>query len=67
MKANERLAPRINAGNRAKSKTEPRENSAAAIELEADAEAVWFDSCLPIPSALVRILAALASLRRAFG
>jgi len=66
MKANECPDPRWRAGSRANSKTERAQNRPSPTNLEADPAAVWFAARIPVPSALARVLAALASLARAF-
>jgi hypothetical protein len=66
MKAIDCLAPRANAESRADSKIEREHRRPSTIDWEAEASADWFASRLSIPSALARILAALASLGRAF-
>jgi hypothetical protein len=66
MSTNENPAPRANAGNRANSKTEQGHNRPSGIDWEADAAAVWLARCFPMPAALARLVAALASLGRAF-
>ena len=58
-------APRANAGSRANSKTKELNHKPSAIDLEPDAAAIWFAARLSIPSALARLVAALASLGRA--
>ncbi len=67
MTAQENPAPCANAGSRADTKAEHGQHRATAIELEADAAADWFATRLSVPSALACVLAALASLGRAFG
>jgi hypothetical protein len=57
-------APRANAESRADSKTERNNDKPSAIDLKADAAAVWFAHLILMPA---RILAVLASLGRAFG
>ncbi len=66
MTANENPAPRANAESRADSKTERNNDKPSPIDLEADAAAVWFARIIPAPAPVARILAALASLARAF-
>jgi hypothetical protein len=67
MSTNENPAPRANAGNRANSKVEQTHASASAVDWEADAVAIWFARHFPMmPATLARVLAALASLGRAF-
>jgi hypothetical protein len=60
-------APRCRAGDRANSKTERGQNRPSPIDWEADAAAVWIARRLHMPATLTRVLAALASLGRAFG
>jgi hypothetical protein len=59
-------APRANAGSRADSKTERNNDKRSAIDLNADAAAVWLAARFPMPAALARVLATLASFGRAF-
>jgi hypothetical protein len=65
MNTKENPVPRANAG-RVNSKTERTQNRASANDWEADLAAVWFSARLPVPSAVARVLAALASLGRVF-
>jgi hypothetical protein len=58
-------APSANAGSRANPKTKESDHKPSAIDLEPDAAAIWFAARLSIPSALARLVAALASLGRA--
>ena len=66
MSTNENPAPRANAGNRANSKVEQHQIIASPVDWKADAAAGWLASHLAVPEALARVLAALASLGRAF-
>jgi hypothetical protein len=67
MKTNENPAPRGNTGNRANSQVQQTQTSASAVDWEADAVAIWFARHFPMmPATLARVLAALASLGRAF-
>jgi hypothetical protein len=59
-------APRANAGSRANSKVQQHQTIASAVDWEADSAAVWFARRFPMPTMLARVLAALASLGRAF-
>jgi hypothetical protein len=63
MKANDSPVTRADAESRVYSKTERNNDKPSAIDLEADTAAILF----PLPAPVARILAALASLRRAFG
>jgi len=67
MKRNESPAPRANAESRAAFNEERRQNKASSGDWEAEAAAAWFAVRLSIPSALARVLGALACLARAFG
>jgi hypothetical protein len=58
--------PRANVGSRTDSKTEGKQNRAPAVEWEADTVAFWRTQWLALPMASPRVLAALASLVRAF-
>jgi hypothetical protein len=64
MKANENPAPRANPGSRAHSKR--NHHKAFALDWEAEAAAVWLAARFPMPAALARVLATLASFGRAF-
>jgi hypothetical protein len=57
--------PRANA-DRANSKVQQHQTNASAVDWEADAAAIWFARHFPMPATLARVLAALASLGRAF-
>jgi hypothetical protein len=59
-------APRANAGSRANSKVQQHQIIASAVDWEADPAAIWFARRFPMPARLARVLAALASLGRAF-
>ena len=60
-------APRWRAGNRANSKVEQQHIIASSVDWEADPAAIWFARWFALPTVLARLLAALASLGRAFG
>jgi hypothetical protein len=66
MKANENPAPRANAGSRGHSNFKRNHNKAFALDWEAEAAAVWLAARFPMPAALARVLATLASFGRAF-
>ena len=66
MSPNESPAPRGNAEGRANRKTERADNRRYVSDWEADAVALWLTRRFAMPAALARILAALASLARAF-
>ena len=57
-------APRANAGSRANSKAQQRQIIASAVDWEADPATIWFARRFPMST--MRVLAALASLGRAF-
>jgi hypothetical protein len=59
--------PRANAGSRANSKIERDQDRPSAADLEAAAAASWLAERFPMPAALARALAALATLGRALG
>jgi hypothetical protein len=67
MTTNEKRPPRVNAGSRANSKVEQQQIIASSVDWEADPAAIWFARWFALPTVLVRLLAALASLGRAFG
>jgi hypothetical protein len=67
MNKNKNPAPRANAGNRANSKVEQQQIIASSVDWEADPAAIWFARWFALPTVLARLLAALASLGRAFG
>ena len=67
MRTNENPAPRANAGSRANSKAQQRQINSSAVDWEGDAPAIWFAPQFPMPSRIAHVLAALASLGRAFG
>ena len=67
MTTNKNPAPRANAGIRANSQVQQTQTSASAVDWEADPAAIWFARQFPMmPAMLARVLAALASLGRAF-
>ena len=67
MNMNKSPTPRANAGIRANSQVQQTQTSASAIDWEADAVAIWLARHFPMmPATLARVLAALASLGRAF-
>ena len=67
MTTKENPAPRANAGVRANFQVQQTQTSASAVDWEGDAVAIWFAWHFPMMSAtLARVLAALASLGRAF-
>jgi hypothetical protein len=57
--------PRANAESRAKSKVQQHQTIVPAVNWEADPAAIWFARRFALPTALARLLAALASLGRA--
>jgi hypothetical protein len=59
-------APRASAGNRANSKVEQQQIIASSVDWEADPATIWFARRFPMSTILARVLAALASLGRAF-
>jgi hypothetical protein len=64
---NKNPAPRANAGIRANSQVQQPQTSASAVDWEAAAVAIWFARHFPMmPATLTGVLAALASLGRAF-
>lgn len=66
MNKNKNPAPRANAGNWANSKVEQHQIIASPVDWKADAAAGWLARRIPMSTMLARILAALASLGRAF-
>ena len=66
MNMNKNPAPRANAGSRTNSKVQQQQIIASAVDWEADPAAIWFARRFPMPARLARVLAALASLGRAF-
>jgi hypothetical protein len=67
MKVKQNPAPRANAGSRANSKVHDKSQFiASAIDREANPAVIWLAMRFPIPTMFARILAALASLGRAF-
>jgi hypothetical protein len=64
MRANENPAPRANAGSRANFKSEQKQNKASAGDWEAEVVAVWLARRFSMPSALARVVAALACFGR---
>ena len=60
-------APRANVGSRANFKVEHHQTIASSVDWEADPAAIWFARRFALPTMLARVLAALASLGRAFG
>ena len=65
MNMSKNLAPRANAGSRAKSKVQRHQTIVSAVDWEADPAAIWFARRFALPTVLARLLAALASLGRA--
>jgi hypothetical protein len=59
-------APRANAGSRANSKAQQHQIIVSAVDRVADPAAISFARQFPMPAMLARLLAALASLGRAF-
>jgi hypothetical protein len=57
---------RAEADRRSSSRTELTQDTSAASDLEGDAATVWLGAWLPLPVACARLLAALASIGRAF-
>jgi hypothetical protein len=66
MTAQKNPAPRANAGSRAHSNFKPKHHKAFALDWEAEAAAVWLAARFPMPAALARFLATLASFGRTF-
>ena len=66
MTTNEKRPPRVNAGSRANSKVEQQQIIASSVDWD-DPAAIWFARWFALPTVLARLLAALASLGRAFG
>jgi hypothetical protein len=66
MKSTENPAPRANAGSRANSNFKCNHDKAFPLDWEAEAAVVWLAARFPMPAALARVLATLASLGRAF-
>ena len=67
MTTNEKRPPHVNAGSRANSKVQQQQIIASSVDWEADPAAIWFARWFALPTVLARLLAALASLGRAFG
>ena len=59
-------APRPNSEDLANSKAQQRQTIASFVDWEADPAAIWFARRFLMPTMLARVLAALASLGRAF-
>jgi hypothetical protein len=66
MNMNKSPTPRANAESRASFKVEHHQIIAASVDWEADPAAIWFARWFALPTVLARLLAALASLGRAF-
>jgi hypothetical protein len=66
MNMNKSPTPRASAGSRANSKAHQRPIIASAVDGEADPATIWFARRFPLSTMLARVLAALASLGRAF-
>jgi hypothetical protein len=66
MTAQKNPAPRANAGSRAHSNFKRNHHKAFALNWKAEAAAVWLAARFPMPAALGRVLATLASFGRAF-
>jgi hypothetical protein len=66
MNINKSPTPRANAGSRANSKAQQHQIIASAVDWEADPATIWFARRFPLSTRLARVLAALASLGRAF-
>jgi hypothetical protein len=66
MNMSKRQAPRANAGSRANSKAQQHQIIASAVDWEPDPATIWFARRFPMSTMLARVLAALASLGRAF-
>jgi hypothetical protein len=64
MTAQKNPTPRANAGSRANSKCEQKQNKPSAGDREPEVVAVWLARRFSMPSTLARVVAALASFGR---